>query len=480
MLNFVGRKNELDTLKWLSEKKVASMVVIKGRRRIGKSRLVQEFAKRSGIKILTFTGLPPTPKTTLISQLDEFAKQMQKELLGPAVKFSDWNDVFWFLADKVQKGRLIIFFDEISWMGAKDPDFMGKIKNGWDLHFKNNPKLLLIICGSISAWIEENILSNTGFVGRISSVIKLEELSLAECNKFWGTYSEQISAYEKFKILSITGGVPRYLEEFRPEQSAEDNIRRICFSREGFLFNEFEQIFNSALVVKSDVYLKVVTNLVDNKTELQRLCDVSEIHTNRTTTKYLDELMQAGFIARDYTWHIKTATVSKLSSYRIKDNYLRFYLKYILPNKDRIFGGFFSYGSIGSLPGWNSIMALQFESLVLNNRMSILKALNISPSEVVFDNPYFQRKTSKQEGCQIDYLIQTRFNCLYVCKIKYKKDAIKSDIIDEMQEKLARVKIPKSFSYRPVLIHVNGVDVEIADSGFFAKIIDFGELLNNP
>jgi uncharacterized protein len=207
---------------------------------------------------------------------------------------------------------------------------------------------------------------------------------------------------------------------------------------------------------------------------------MAKVPANRTTTKYLYELMQAGFIARDYTWHIQTATIAKLSCYRIKDNYLRFYLKYILPNKDRIAEGFFSYDSIGSLLGWNSIMALQFENLVLNNRMSILKALNISPNDIVFDNPYFQRKTSKQSGCQIDYLIQTRFNCLYICEIKYKKEVIKNDVIGDMRQKLERLKIPKNFSYRSVLIHVNGVDEEVADCGFFAKIIDFGQLLNDP
>ena len=110
MQNFIGRKHELDTLQWLAAKKTASLIVVKGRRRIGKSRLVQEFAKKMNIKILTFTGIPPTPKTTINSQLEEFAKQMQKALTGPLLKFTDWNDAFWLLADKVKTGKIIVFF----------------------------------------------------------------------------------------------------------------------------------------------------------------------------------------------------------------------------------------------------------------------------------------------------------------------------------------------------------------------------------
>jgi hypothetical protein len=116
---------------------------------------------------------------------------------------------------------MIVLFDEISWMGSKDPDFLGKLKNAWDLYFKKNPKLIFILCGSVSSWIDKNILSHTGFLGRISYRLTLEELPLKDCNQFWSSAGGQISAYEKLKVLSITGGVPRYLEEIKPRMSAE-------------------------------------------------------------------------------------------------------------------------------------------------------------------------------------------------------------------------------------------------------------------
>ena len=98
--------------------------------------------------------------------------------------------------------------------------------------------------------------------------------------------------------------------------------------------------------------------------------------------------------------------------------------------------------------------------------------------EIIFSNPYFQKKTKTHQGCQIDLLIQTKFNCLYVCEIKFSRSEVTAFVIDEVKQKISRLNIPKNFSYRPVLIHVNGVNGAVTDSGYFAKAIDFGQLLD--
>ena len=113
---FVGRKHELEILTGLTKKKSASFVVIKGRRRIGKSRLIEEFGLN--FTTYTFVGLVPTATTTKESQIKEFTRQMQRNFNLPEMSFNDWGDVFWFLADKVKKRRVILVLDEISWIGS--------------------------------------------------------------------------------------------------------------------------------------------------------------------------------------------------------------------------------------------------------------------------------------------------------------------------------------------------------------------------
>ncbi len=103
--------------------------------------------------------------------------------------------------------------------------------------------------------------------------------------------------------------------------------------------------------------------------------------------------------------------------------------------------------------------------------------VNISPEEIEMEGPFFQSPTTRQLGCQIDYMIQTRFNNLYLCEIKFSKNPVGRNVIKEMEEKIKRLKVPKNFSIRPILIHVNGVEDSVIDEQYFDKIIDFSQLL---
>ena len=469
--SFIGRKRELHLLDELFKKKSASLVVIRGRRRIGKSRLAQEFAKKT--RHYVFSGLPPTSETSAKDQREDFAQQLQRALKIPLPRADDWGDLFWHLAQQAQQGKTVLVLDEISWMGSKDPTFLGKLKTAWDLYFKNNPQLILILCGSISSWIEKNILSSTGFMGRISLDITLEELSLPECNEFWNAEQDRVSAFDKFKVLSVTGGVPRYLEEILPSQSAETNIQRLCFQKEGFLFSEFERIFSDLFSTRSAIYKTIVERLAEGPCELKNIYEALDVDKSGFVSDYMNDLVTAGFISHDFTWHLKTGQDSKISQYRLKDNYLRFYLKYINPNKKKI-----EKQGLKLLLQWQSTMGLQFENLVLNNRKQIQRILGIDPSEIVNDNPFFQRKTKERSGCQIDYMIQTKFGTCYLCEIKFSNREITKNVIDEIKEKIQSLALPKNISIRPVLIHVNGVDESVTESNFFSSIIDFNTLLH--
>ena len=252
--NFIGRELELETLGEFLQKKTASLLVLKGRRRIGKSRLIEEFALRNNLKLQLLEGLAPEPKIKAQHQRNAFAKQMDFNGLIT----NDWADLFKLLGNQVQFGKMILMLDEISWMASGDPTFLPKLKNAWDMYFKKNNELIIILCGSASSWIEKNLLGSTGFVGRISYTLTLKDLSLEECVSFWRNSFNNISAGEILKVLSITGGVPKYLEEINIHLSAEDNIKRLCFREGGLLVNEFDNIFASSFLRKSNMYEKIM------------------------------------------------------------------------------------------------------------------------------------------------------------------------------------------------------------------------------
>jgi predicted AAA+ superfamily ATPase len=472
---FVGRKQELELLTDLRKKNSASLVVIYGRRRIGKSRLAEEFGRHS--KFYSFEGLYPEQGTTDRDQLNAFYERFLSYFSSKQAPFTDWLQAFNQLAKKNKKGKVVILLDEISWMGAHDANFLGKLKTAWDLEFKKNSNLVLILCGSVSSWIEKRLLAHKGFYGRISIKLRLQEQPLSDCNKYWLAHGATISSYEKFKILSVTGGIPKYLEEINPSQSAEENIRKLCFTPTGILFNDYSYIFSSTLERDSDLYQKIVQTLCRHNLLRNEVLASINKQSGGLLTSYIDDLEVAGFIDRDFTWNLKTGDLSKISQYRLSDNYIRFYMKYIMPVAPKVKSGRFSFSSLGSLPGWSSIMGLQIENLILNNRSAVLDLMGIYQDEVICDGPFFQRKTAKIQGCQIDYLVQTKLGVLYLCEVKFTRTRIHTKIINEMQEKIKRLSVPKRLSIVPVLLYMGDIQDEVIDSQFFGRVINIEQLL---
>ncbi|GAG47786.1 unnamed protein product, partial [marine sediment metagenome] len=229
-------------------------------------------------------------------------------------------------------------------------------------------------------------------------------------------------------------------------KSAEENLKRICYSPDGFLFAEFGKIFKDIFEKKADYYKKIVRALVDGRKEVNEICDHLGIQSTGSFSKKLKELTAAGFISRDYIYDIKGEETG-FTYYRLKDNYLRFYLKYIEPKKDLIAKGIYKEAALDNFDNWYTIMGLQFENLVLNNLNEILKILKIPAESIISASPYLQKKTKRQEACQIDLLVQTRYS-LIVIEIKFKKKIGKA-VIDETLTKIKKLKYPSKGEFRP-------------------------------
>ena len=416
-------------------------------------------------------------KTSAQDQRNEFARQLSEQFELPEFRVDDWAKLFSLLAREVRQDKVIILFNEISWMADKDATFLSKLKSAWDLHYSKNSNLTLVLCGSVSTWIQENIVGSTAFMGRPSLELHLEELPIETCIEFWGDNQERISAYEKLKVLGVVGGVPRYLELIDPGKTAEQNIRNMCFVKDAILANEFNRIFSDVFGRRSGIYLEIVRTLLNQSLTMEEITSQMSRKKGGDMSKYLNDLVLAGFLRRDYAWDLKTGKVSKLSKYRLSDNYLRFYLKYIEPNIAKIEKNIFEEMSVTSLPGWDSMMGLQFENLIYNNERLIFSEVGVKISEIIFANPYFQTPTKERKGCQIDYMLQSKYNNIYIFEIKFSKNKIGVSVIEEVKEKLQRLKLPRNFSYRPVLIHVNGVTQDLLDAQYFSKVIDFSKFL---
>jgi len=482
---FIGRTKELKELED-STQSGPSLIVIKGRRRIGKSRLVKEHAKRrlgkeyaEGKTFLEFSGLASEEKLELTAQdqRDHFSNQLVHQLKIPPCTFKNWYDAFIFLSSQLTNRPTIILFDEISWMAESDLTFIPKLKAWWDTSLQKYPNVQLILCSSVSTWVEKNIINSTALFGRISLPLTLDELSSQESNEFLKCMGFKGSAQDIFKILSVTGGVPWYLKHINPQSLADENIQRLCFTKNGLLTHEFDRIFNDLYKGENEIYKKIVYALADGMKTLSDLREVLGYEHGGFLSKYMKNLCTAGFVTQHNLWSFKTHKKGKQSLFRLSDNYLRFYIKYIEPNLEKIKQDGFSERSMDNLPGWQATMGIHIENLLLKNRSKLLKAIGIKPGDSLADNPYIQKSTKKHKGCQIDYLIQTYTNTLFICEFKIKRHQISPEIMDEMKEKIKRLDIPRGFGKAPVLVHMSDLAESIEESRYFYKTIDLRDWL---
>ena len=466
---FVGRKFALGRLEGLWKKSTPSLVTVRGRRRIGKSTLIGEFARRTADHFISIDGQAPGDGVDNKIQLKSFVEQLSLQTNAPDVAVRSWLQAFQLLENSLPKsGRTVVLLDEISWMGGYDAAFAGTLKIVWDKRLKMHDNLILVLCGSVSSWIAENILRGTGFAGRDSLDLVIDELAIGECVPFWHETAERTGIGEILDFLSVTGGVPKYLEELKPQQNADENIRQLCFSPDGILFRDFDQIFCTIFGKKSEDRKAVLKAVSYGSKTLDEIARALGKERNGHLGDILEELELAGFIAKDQVINPRTGKVGRIAHYRLKDNYTRFYLHYIEPHAREIAAGLYRFESLSSQPGWPTIRGLQFENLVVANYRTLLPILGIDGASLLSAAPYRRGRTDEGEaGVQVDLLLQTK-STAYVVEIK-RQSKIEADVVTEIREKVRRLGYGSSISVRTVLVH----EGELAASVRLDHSLDF-------
>lgn len=466
---FFGREDLLGRLNGLWKKSVASLVTCRGRRRIGKSTLIAEFAQRSRVRFIKLEGLQPNANVDNAKQLTAFGRQLAEQTGRECPHLENWFDAFSALDAAISKrAKTVVLIDEISWMGKYDPMFAAELKYAWDNRFAKHRRLVMVLCGSVSSWIDREIIKAKGFVGRPSLNLVVPELPLDECVKFWG--KSGVSMREIIDVLSVTGGVPKYLENVDPQMSADENIRNLCYRPGGLLVDEFNEIFNDVLDANLSNKRKMLCALVNGARTGQEIADEVGLAYNGHVIDSLGELEVSGFVAKDNGFNPITGKMSKVCRYRLSDNYTRFYLKYIDSKRAMIDKDAYRFTSLEELPGWNAIMGLQFECLVINNLPLMMRHAGIERTLLDSAAPFVYKGMDRGEGFQIDLLLKAS-RCLYVVEIK-RKARIGEEIMDEVQAKIRKMSAARQLSVFPILVYEGELSRRVPADGFFKDIID--------
>lgn len=472
---FYGREELLTDLEALWGKRVSSLVTCRGRRRIGKSTLIEQFAKRSEARFIKIEGLRPQKELSNEDELRAFARQLADQSSAERSLPDCWLTAFGRLAREISDDeRTVVLLDEVSWMGYYDPTFAGTLKMAWDNHLKKHPRLILVVCGSVSTWIRENIIDDGQFLGRRSLDVVVPELPLRECVRFWDPVRERLDMREIIDMMSVTGGVPRYLEEVNPALSVTENMRRLCFRPRSPLRMDFDEMFNDVITRQPKSTARVLDCLVDGSRTVTEIAALLDNTKGGHISEALAQLEEAGFVSSDVGTNPLTGTERREKRYRLKDNYSRFYLKYVKPAATLIDKDAFAFSGFDQFKGWEAVLGLQFENLVVNHFQELLPFLHLENALVYSAAPYRQ-EGKKGSGLQIDLLIQTKRSA-YIVEVKRRAE-IGLEVVDEVAQKARRLKVAAGNSIRTALVYAGHLARTVEAEGYFDAIVPFSRML---
>lgn len=418
----VGREKQLKILETLFKSEEAQFLAIYGRRRVGKTFLISHFFSDKGV-YFELTGIKNANKEAqLLNFAEEFADCFFK---GMSQKAPDsWQQAFTQLRREIEKvdpnQKVIIFFDELPWLASKRSGFLSALDHLWNRYLSRYSNVILIVCGSATAWILKKIINDRGgFYGRLTAEINLKPYTLVETENYFKARGVDLERKQIIELYLAFGGVPKYLNFVERGKSPAQVIQEVCFGSNGQLSIEFNRLFSS-LFDNAKIHLAIVEALASCRTGL----DQSEIlkktgfNTGGGFTDALGELQASGFISFiPNLGHIKRG-----GKYRLTDEYSLFYLTWIKPAFKEHLGnvGINYWQQMQNSPGYRAWEGYAFEGICLKHVNQIVSALGLSG--VVFKaSGWFFRPSNgdSQSGVQIDLVIERADHCTNLCEIKF-------------------------------------------------------------
>ena len=417
----VGRNVEIIKLERLVKKKKSSFLAITGRRRIGKTYLIDTYFKSK--MCFRITGIQNASKDEqIVNFTHKIASFSNKNII---TKPKNWQEVFMhlklYLKTLNKRSKKVIFIDELPWIVTERSDFLQILAHFWNDYLSKEKHFILIICGSASSWLTKNIVNDKGGLhNRLTDIINLQPFNLSETKAFFKSLKINLNHQEISKLYMAFGGVPYYLEQIRKGESAAVAIERICFSSSGMLKNEYDNLYK-ALFKNAHNHEKIIEVLAKKHTGLDRkeIILKSKIKAGGTYSRTIEDLLLSGFITEFIPFGRKKRGVK----YRLNDEFSIFYHRFMKTNKKFTKGIWLQIATSQKYKIWTGFA---FENLCFRHVDQIKEALGISA--VYTETSSFNLKgTAKSKGFQIDLIIDRKDNVINLCEIKYYEASFKID-----------------------------------------------------
>ncbi len=416
MNSVIGRTYEQEKLRTALEREESQLIIVSGRRRVGKTFLINEFFDNDFA--FKFTGaFNSTKKQQLKNFALELAGRGELSSIKKAEMPEDWTEAFFMLRDHLEKHddgkKQVVFFDEMPWMDTPKSGFLAAFEWFWNSWAGARKNLVFIVSGSSTAWLTENIDHNKGgLFNRCTCRLYLDPFDLAETEKFLISKNIYWSRYDIAQCYMILGGIPYYLNMLDRGYSLNENIDALFFKKGAQLGFEFEQLYNT-LFSNSDKYIKVVEALGGRRGGMTRtqISKKTGIPANGMLSAMLTNLVNSGFVRVNNEFGNK----KREKSYQLSDYYTHFYLRFIADNAGR---DEHLWSNTNDNPARRAWEGLTFEQLCKDHIDQIKNKLGISG--VMTEISSWRREGDAETGgAQIDLLIDRRDGVINLCEIKF-------------------------------------------------------------
>jgi len=468
---FIGRSLEKQRVLEAAHANEASILIVYGRRRIGKTELIEQTLRNR--HLIKLEGVEGGNKQ---AQMVRVLYQLSKVLADPYItkmQFSTWMELLDFIAEKISEGEWTLYFEELQWLAEYKDEFIADLKYVWDNKLRHNPKLLLVLCGSSPSFMKNHVIHSKALYNRSIYELNLREFSLNETREFLGkdrSSNEILNAY-----LSV-GGIPEYLKRLKKYSSIQIGLCENSFKNESYFSTEHNKIFISSFA-ESTHYKKIIDYLslvkFATRPEIEKFL---KIRGGGNLTEILNDLESCGFVECYVPFQAQEG--SKLSRYCISDNYLRYYYKFIHPILNKIEQGDYNESPMRALnkESYHKWLGFAFERFCRINHRII--ATHIGFKAVDYKSgAFFNRATDKvSKGYQIDLIFDRADHVLTVCEVKYLQSKVGVEVIDEFEEKLKLLPNKKSKTIEKVLIASNGASEALIARDYFDYIITLEDI----
>lgn len=473
----IGRKQEVTELTRLYRKNRAELVAIYGRRRVGKTFLVDETF--SGKITFRHAGLSPADEDAdglLRAQLDHFYNSLELFGMDACKKPDSWLDAFLLLEKHLQKiddgSRQLVFLDELPWLDTPRSGFIRAFEgfwNNWGCHRKN---LMVIVCGSANSWILDKLINNHGgLYNRVTYEIKLSPFTLRECEEYYHENHVNFSRYDIAQSYMVLGGIPYYMDYMVGGLSLAQNIDKLFFSKGSKLQNEFDRLFDSVFI-NPEAVKRIVEFLSTKNAGFTRKDIIKKLGASDggRLSRNLNALIASDFIVK----YVPFGLGKREEHYKLVDPFCLFYLHFV---KDRAGENesFWQQNQVSQpVTAWRGYA---FENVCFHHIDQIKKALGIQGVSTTASA--WSKREDDKDGVQIDLLLMRKDNVINMCEIKYygKAFVVKKDYYQKLlyRQEMLMEEISPKMSVHSTLITTFGLTPN-EHSGVFTNTIVLNDL----